>query len=104
MAAQPSILAKSGTKGLENIVLLFLVFQGQFGQKVYFCYYEFGLITKYFLPKPLRRTNMTMQNLLLYSILQNLFHWPENLGETWQQWFTTQKILQKCLLTEGDTR
>ena len=66
MAAQPSILAKSGKKGLENIVLLFLVFQGQFGQKVYFCYYEFGLITKYFLPKPLRRTNMTMQNFLLY--------------------------------------
>ena len=66
MAAQPSILAKSGKKGLENIVLLFLVFQGQFGQKVYFCYYEFGLISKYFLPKPLRRTNMTMQNLLLY--------------------------------------
>ena len=43
----------------------------QFGKKVNFGGFEIGVGTKYFILKPLKNTNMTIQN--FFSILQNFF-------------------------------
>ena len=71
MATQPPILSKSGKKWAEKYVLLFLTFQGVAWTQIQFFVVLTWFHKKYFLPKSLKNTSMTMQN--LFCILQNSF-------------------------------
>ena len=61
MAVQPQILTKSGRKGAGKHFLTVLVFSGAVWKESKFLGFEFGLVTKYFILKPLKNANMTMQ-------------------------------------------